>query len=139
MSDVPHDTLPPTAPQWSGFTSDRWSLTRDEDGALLIRDGVHHTSLGVGSRNDLLELANLLLIGADVIDGAPFAESTIRVDFVTDTSADVAFSVFGQPPMLGETVCLPDGMVATVHHVRRDYQRNGPSKVTVSVRPASAA
>lgn len=138
--DAPHDPTPVPIPLGFGVESDRWHLSRSESGALVICDVTSGGMLGVGSRMDLAELANLLLIGSDVLDGAPAVEAATRVDFVASSGQPgVVFSIFGQPPRKGESITLPDGIEAHVLHVRRDYRINGASKVTVTVEIASAA
>lgn len=138
MHDSPHDPTPAPIPQGFGVESDRWHLAADPSGFLFLRDVGSDARIGIGSRDDLAELSNLLLVGSDVLDGTPVVEGSLRVDFVAGPNG-VVFSTFGQPPRKGESITLPDGIVAHVLHVRRDYRSNGPSKVTVTVEIASAA
>jgi hypothetical protein len=143
MADAPepfeHET-PHARPVPVGFQveSERWRVERSEGGTLLLRDVRARTTMEVGEHDALVELANLLLLGTDVLDGTPPTDMP-RVDFVAADqmsaclSLAVVYSMFGQPPARGDVVTLPDGVSAKVNEVRRTYRRNGPTTITVYV------
>lgn len=126
--------------KFQAIESDRWRIEPlpDDDTFALSHNGRPGPTV-ILTAADLLELANLLAIGTDMLNGLPASESIMHVDFVRGHGLDPQklFSTLGFAPPPGAIVSLPKLGRMKVDSVEWMYERHATTRIVVRVSPVT--
>lgn len=129
----------------TAIEGDRWRIVPYGDDTYGLQSVAHVE--GFGPRDilclqpeDIPELANLLALATDLLNGMPPSDSAPKLVFLDGFGPHpkVLFTAFGQPPPMAASVTLPDVGEVFVWKVRWIYERNGSSRVEVIVESVAA-
>lgn len=125
--------------KFQAIESERWRIEpRPEDDTYALTPNGREGPTVILTAADLPELANLLAIGSDMLQGLPAAETIMHVDFVRGHGLDPQklFSTLGFAPPPGAVVSLPKHGRMKVDSVEWMYERHATTRIVVRVSPA---